>query len=88
LWVLCIGECTNTSVLFESALGLACLGARLKNKGFGFIKLFLGGLAGRKDLPATSNEGVKTGHRCTLYMRCVSYLGTMFKGGALREKYG
>jgi hypothetical protein len=34
----------------------------------------LGGLAGRKDLPATSNEGVKTGHRCTLYMRCVSYV--------------
>ena len=50
------------------------------DKGFGFIKLFLGGLAGRKDLPATSNEGVKTGHRCTLYMRCVSYLATIVNG--------
>ena len=46
----------------------------MKNKSFSSIKLFLGVIAGSKDLPATTDEREKAGHCCTLYMRCVSYL--------------
>ena len=52
----------------------------MKNKGFSSIKLFLGVIAGNYDLPATTDEREKAGHRCTLYMRCVSYLATIVSG--------